>query len=146
MNLKILTFMNIYISQRKNCLTMEQYCDTEDKNWQWQQTNAGSFSQKQPVLTSFAVTGDQITNWYELQQRCHVCSGNQQEHNASSLSSVKVKEWHRPYWPWIRNHSSLSHTSSLMPCHQLHNTHTHKHAHFKHFRIKALDGIDCMQG
>lgn len=37
------------------------------------------------------------------------------EHNASSLPSVKVQEWHRPYWPWIRHQSSLSHTSSLIP-------------------------------
>lgn len=70
---------------------------------------------KQPVLTFSDVTEGRITNWYELQQGCRVCSGNQQEHNASSLLSVKVQEWHRPYWPWIRHQSSLSHTSSLIP-------------------------------
>lgn len=110
----------------------EQRCDSEDRNWQRQRTNAGSFLQKRPVLTSFAVTGGQITNWYELQQGCHVCSGSQQEHNASALPSVKAKEWHRPYWPWIRHHSSLSHTSSLIPLSLLitaQHSHTHTHTH-----------------
>lgn len=103
------------------------------------------------MLTSFVETGGQITNWYELQLGCHVCSGNQQEHNASPLPSENGKEWHRPDWPWIwpflfvtqqfRGPLSLL-TARPGP----NNTHTPTHTHFKHWRIKEMDVIDCNPG
>lgn len=135
---------NINIRE-KNSLTTEQRGDTEDRNWQRQRTNAGSFRESDLCWHHLLWLGVKL----------QIDMSSSRDVMFALVTNRNIMPPPSPLWKWRSDTGLIDLELDTIPlCHTpvpwspviVDNCTTHAHTHAQHFRIIALDSIDYMQG